>query len=117
MGSSGAPMTPLPGEPAPGESGVPFDDVSLGGLLGKGSFGSVFYGWWNDTTVAIKVRGAPAEPSCHEPCERHSQAWFERASSLDFAKLLAQFCFLPKLLDAVGGLQGILLLDDVLVPS
>ena len=52
-------MSPLPGgSDAPGESGVPFDDVSLGGLLGKGSFGSVFYGWWNDITVAIKVCAA-----------------------------------------------------------
>ena len=63
MDSGGAPLSPYNGGEAP-ESGVPFDDVSLGGLLGKGSFGSVFYGWWNDTTVAIKVRGdASPRPS------------------------------------------------------
>ena len=50
------PMSPTPGNGDGPESGAPFEDVTLGGLLGKGSFGSVFYGWWNDTTVAIKVR-------------------------------------------------------------
>jgi hypothetical protein len=48
-------MSPLSSGDVP-ENGVPFDDVTLGGLLGKGSFGSVFYGWWNDMTVAIKVQ-------------------------------------------------------------
>ena len=49
------PMSMSPNGEAP-ENSVPFDDVTLGGLLGKGSFGSVFYGWWNKTTVAIKVQ-------------------------------------------------------------
>ena len=54
MGSGSLPTGPLPSGEAP-DNGVPFHDVALGGLLGKGSFGSVFYGWWNDMTVAIKV--------------------------------------------------------------
>ena len=35
---------------------VPFDDVRLGGLLGKGSFGSVFIGVAGGTPCAVKVR-------------------------------------------------------------
>ena len=35
---------------------VPFDDVRLGGLLGKGSFGSVYLGWRGDQEIAVKVR-------------------------------------------------------------
>ena len=34
---------------------VPFDDVRLGGLLGKGSFGSVFIGLAAGTPCAVKV--------------------------------------------------------------
>ena len=34
---------------------VPFDDVRLGGLLGKGSFGSVFIGVAGGTPCAVKV--------------------------------------------------------------
>ncbi len=35
---------------------VPFDDVRLGGLLGKGSFGSVYIGLAAGTPCAVKVR-------------------------------------------------------------
>jgi hypothetical protein len=35
---------------------VPFDDVRLGGLLGKGSFGSVFIGVAGGTPCAVKAR-------------------------------------------------------------
>lgn len=35
--------------------GVPFVDVKLGELLGKGSFGTVYSGQWDEREVAIKV--------------------------------------------------------------
>lgn len=38
-------------------SSCPFEDVKLGHLLGRGSFGSVYFGRWNNRKVAVKVRG------------------------------------------------------------
>mmetsp|Transcript_8962 Transcript_8962/g.26850 ORF Transcript_8962/g.26850 Transcript_8962/m.26850 type:complete len:941 (-) Transcript_8962:2021-4843(-) len=37
------------------QDAVPFDDVQLGGLLGKGSFGSVYIGLCDGEPVAVKV--------------------------------------------------------------
>lgn len=34
---------------------TPFQDVRLGPLVGKGSFGKVYRGIWHDMIVAIKV--------------------------------------------------------------
>ena len=34
---------------------TPFEDVRLGQLLGKGSFGAVYSGVWNGAQVAVKV--------------------------------------------------------------
>ena len=39
----------------------PFEGVSLGPLLGKGSFGRVYRALWNGTPVAVKVCQAPAQ--------------------------------------------------------
>ena len=38
------------------DSFVPFDEVELGPIIGKGSFGSVFRAVWSGKIVAIKVR-------------------------------------------------------------
>ena len=35
---------------------IPFDDLDLGPLLGKGSFGRVYRGHWEGNPVAVKVR-------------------------------------------------------------
>ncbi|KAK9810348.1 hypothetical protein WJX72_009180 [[Myrmecia] bisecta] len=45
---------PLPPNQFPTKS-APFEDVRLGPLLGKGSFGAVYYGTWNGAQVAVKV--------------------------------------------------------------
>lgn len=34
---------------------TPFAEVRLGGLLGKGSFGSVYMGWRGEQEIAVKV--------------------------------------------------------------
>ena len=34
---------------------IPFDDLELGPLLGKGSFGRVYRGHWEERPVAVKV--------------------------------------------------------------
>ena len=34
---------------------LPIPGVKLGPLLGKGSFGSVYYGTWNGAQIAVKV--------------------------------------------------------------
>jgi hypothetical protein len=34
---------------------TPFPDLKLGGLLGKGSFGSVYTGYRGDQSFAVKV--------------------------------------------------------------
>lgn len=34
---------------------IPFDDLDLGPLLGKGSFGRVYRGHWEGNPVAVKV--------------------------------------------------------------
>ena len=43
------------------EERVPFDDIILSGLLGKGSYGNVYFGVWQKSNewqmdVAVKVR-------------------------------------------------------------
>lgn len=38
--------------------GVPIDGVQLGPMLGKGSYGRVYHGYWQGTEVAVKVREA-----------------------------------------------------------
>jgi predicted Ser/Thr protein kinase len=38
--------------------GVPIDGVQLGPMLGKGSYGRVYHGYWQGTEVAVKVRKA-----------------------------------------------------------
>lgn len=43
----------------------PFDDVQLGPLLGKGSFGRVFRGRWNGVPVAVKVVESPIVSKAH----------------------------------------------------
>ena len=43
---------------------TPFAEVRLGGLLGKGSFGSVYLGWRGDQEIAVKV-GVPHCPCVH----------------------------------------------------
>ena len=35
---------------------IPFEDLELGPLLGKGSFGRVYRGYWEGQNVAVKVR-------------------------------------------------------------
>lgn len=35
---------------------TPFPDLKLGGLLGKGSFGSVYTGYRREQSYAVKVR-------------------------------------------------------------
>ncbi|KAL3138629.1 hypothetical protein ABBQ32_006391 [Trebouxia sp. C0010 RCD-2024] len=42
-------------EPSHTKDLTPFQDVRLGPLVGKGSFGKVYRGIWKDTIVAIKV--------------------------------------------------------------
>lgn len=42
-------------EPSNTKDLTPFQDVRLGPLVGKGSFGKVYRGIWKDTIVAIKV--------------------------------------------------------------
>lgn len=44
----------------------PFDDVKLGPLLGKGSFGRVFRGIWNGVPVAVKVVESPLSASASQ---------------------------------------------------
>ena len=41
---------------------VPFDDLELGPLLGRGSFGRVYRGLWEGKPVAVKA--------CHPPSSR-----------------------------------------------
>lgn len=52
-----SPDSMLGTESAGSSCSCPFEDVTLGHLLGKGSFGSVYFGRWNDQKVAVKVRG------------------------------------------------------------
>ena len=35
---------------------LPFEGLELGPLVGRGSFGRVYRGRWQDKTVAVKVR-------------------------------------------------------------
>lgn len=53
---STTPSSPMRGMGKPSDSSTPFGDVALGHLLGRGSFGNVYLGWWEDRTVAVKVR-------------------------------------------------------------
>lgn len=48
-GSSGGPMADEMSQ------GIPIDGVQLGPMLGKGSYGRVYHGYWNGSEVAIKV--------------------------------------------------------------
>ena len=38
---------------------LPFEGLELGPLVGRGSFGRVYRGRWQDKTVAVKVRRLP----------------------------------------------------------
>ena len=42
-------------EPSHAKDLTPFQDVRLGPLVGKGSFGKVYRGIWDNVIVAIKV--------------------------------------------------------------
>jgi hypothetical protein len=72
---------------------TPFAEVRLGGLLGKGSFGSVYLGWRGDQEIAVKVGIPPlpmfpsactavggitlavtALPACHRTCAAAAQS-------------------------------------------
>ena len=43
-------------------SDVPIEGLTLGPLIGKGSFGRVYRARWHDRPVAVKVSGA--SPQC-----------------------------------------------------
>lgn len=47
---------------------TPFPGVRLGPLVGKGSFGKVYRGIWNNNVVAIKVCGTHAMLYCLQFC-------------------------------------------------
>lgn len=40
----------------PLQEDLPFDDLTLGPLVGRGTFGRVYRGEWKGRTVAVKVR-------------------------------------------------------------
>lgn len=52
---STTPSSPMRGMGKSSDSSTPFGDVALGHLLGRGSFGNVYLGWWENQTVAVKV--------------------------------------------------------------
>ena len=44
---------------------VPFEDLELGLLLGRGSFGRVYRGTWEGSHVAVKVPPFPTHARSH----------------------------------------------------
>ncbi len=56
----------------------PFEDVQLGPLLGKGSYGRVYRAMWNGAPVAVKARPCCWRPYLPTASRCRSQLWPEK---------------------------------------